>query len=274
MFNIYIGKEQGNKVLGLIVAKNKDIAWTYFEAQYGTVDDVEEIDVNTLNDTRPYYKLISTSKVITSNERGLPIEVRKIKDRKEIFLMVTLITGPMYSSKSTELLRYLERAKIGKKEVCLVRPMTDNREFFSHSVSTQTLYNKMEIPVYLLPKEDTSEEYALLLQKINKEYEVIGIDECQFVSYLDTLTFNFIVHHKEVYMSGLLATSECKMFEPIQKVLPFCDYIKKLNAVCSVCGSDVANYTHYKEGSKTTSIEIGGSDKYDALCQDCYFELI
>ena len=60
--NIFIGKEQGNKVIGLIIAKNKDIAWTYFEGKYGTVSDVEEINITKLDDSRPYYCLLKTTK--------------------------------------------------------------------------------------------------------------------------------------------------------------------------------------------------------------------
>lgn len=183
--------------------------------------------------------------------------------------MVTLITGPMFSSKSTELLRYLERAIRGKKRVCLIRPSVDDRSFFSHSLGTQALYTNMEIPVYTLAKDSLSFDMNII-QKIKDNYDVIGIDECQFIEYLDSFVVDLIVHKKDVYMSGLLSTSECRIFDPIKEVLPYCDNIIKLNAVCSHCGSDIGNYTYY-HGTKTNSVEVGGSDKYSALCSVCFF---
>lgn len=175
--------------------------------------------------------------------------------------LVTIIVGPMYSGKSSELLRYLERASIGKKKVCLVRPRLDNRKFFSHSVSTQTLYNKIEIPIIYYP-----------LAESVSDYDVIGIDECQFIYDLDEFVRFLIKQNKTVYMSGLLATSESVIFDPIKNVLPYCDEIVKLNAVCVECSNDIGNYTRYKEGNKKHNVEIGGADKYDAVCAQCYFK--
>src|SRR5690554_7954903 len=47
--------------------------------------------------------------------------------------MLTVIIGPMFSGKTTELLRRLERYDLAGKKVVLVRPQTDTRLFLSHS---------------------------------------------------------------------------------------------------------------------------------------------
>lgn len=183
--------------------------------------------------------------------------------------MTRIILGPMFSSKSSELLRYLERGIRGQKRVCLIRPNNDNRDYFSHSIGSQAVFENLKFDIYNFPIDEAPLDYDFCLSDL-KEYDIIGIDECQFISYLDELVIDLIKIKKDVYIAGLLATSEAIMFEPIKKVLPYCDYIEKLNAVCSKCGSDLGNYTKYKDGIKTESVVVGGADKYTAYCSECY----
>ena len=186
--------------------------------------------------------------------------------------MVTAILGPMMSGKSSELLRYLERGIRGQKRVCLVRPMNDNREYFSHSIGSETVFNNLKLDIYNVPIDNYPIDYNDMMMNM-KNYDIIGIDECQFISYLDEFVKHLILLQKDIYISGLLATSESIMFEPIKKVLPYCDYIEKLNAVCTKCGSDIGSYTKYKKGNKTESVVVGGADMYTAYCSNCYFDL-
>lgn len=189
--------------------------------------------------------------------------------------MITIIMGPMMARKSTELLRYLERGVIGKKNVCLIRPMTDTRNFFSHSQGTQSIYDSLDIPTFYVNDHDNKlylwdKSYKCIDELL--KYDIIGIDECQFIDNLKEIIVSILEEKYSIdfYIAGLLATSECQVFEPIIDILPYCDQIIKLNAVCSQCGNDVANYTFYKEGIKNNDVEIGGDDKYEARCYKCY----
>lgn len=76
--DIYIGKYNGHKILGLIVAKSEEIAWTYFEGKYGNVSDVEKINIKELNSSRPYYNIIETFEF---NYNITKDPVRTIKNR-------------------------------------------------------------------------------------------------------------------------------------------------------------------------------------------------
>jgi len=181
--------------------------------------------------------------------------------------MVTLIAGPMFSGKSTQLLRYLERSTRGNKRVCLIRPLIDNRDFFSHSKGTQTIFDSLSITTYYFT--NSFNENFDTLTSIVENYDVIGIDEAQFLDHLTSYMIMFIRNNKTVYLSGLLATSENIVFNNILDVLPYCDHIEKLNGVCTSCGSDIGNYTHYKDGDKTDTIVVGGDDKYTVLCGHC-----
>ena len=49
----------------------------------------------------------------------------------------------------------------------------------------------------------------------------------------------------DIFFVGLLASSECEVFPEVVKLLPRCDEIIKLNAVCMECGTYPANYSYY-----------------------------
>jgi len=169
--------------------------------------------------------------------------------------MISLVCGPMFSGKTTEVIRRLERAHIAKKRVILLRPSTDTRSFLSHT----------EQEVSWLPQLRTS-----LVRLDVSEYDVIGIDEGQFHEGLKDFCLKHSLMGKHVIVSALHATSESEMFEPIIELIPYCEEIEKLNAVCTRCGSDIGNYTFYTVGKKTEKVAVGGSETYTALCDQCY----
>ena len=169
--------------------------------------------------------------------------------------MITLVIGAMMSGKSTEMLRRLERSYIAKKSTVLLRPKLDNRGFLTHSLK--------EVPWLETYFTDLADFDA-------SQYDVIGIDEGQFHNGLK----EFCLKHrdKQIIISALHATSECEMFEPVIEVLPYCEKIIKLNAVCSKCGNEYGNYSYYLAGDKTEKVAVGGSESYTAYCRECYFE--
>jgi len=171
--------------------------------------------------------------------------------------MIVLIVGPMFSGKTSSLLTKLERAIIAKKRVVLLRPGIDNRGFLSHSGKTL----------------DIQEQFISDLNDFDmSKYDVIGIDEGQFHKHLKEFVIRAAKTNKVIYISALHATSESEMFEEIVKVLPYCEEIIKLNAICTKCGSEYGNYTFFKSGKKTEKVVVGGIGSYTALCDNCYFQ--
>lgn len=169
--------------------------------------------------------------------------------------MISLVMGPMFSGKTTELLRRLERSYLGNKKVILLRPKLDTRSFLSHSATnTQWL-----------------EEKFVDLQEFDAtKYDVVGIDEGQFHKGLKEFCKKYGLTERKIIVSALHATSEAEMFDEIVSVVPYCEEIMKLNAVCTKCGSEMGNYTYFLAGNKTEKIAVGGSDAYTSLCGVCY----
>ena len=171
--------------------------------------------------------------------------------------MITLIFGPMYSGKTTELLRYLERASLARKRVVLLRTKVDTRSFLSHTERDNAWLEQRFVDLANFDPTD---------------YDVLGIDEGQFFDGLKDFCLKCSLAGKKVIVSALHATSESEMFDPIVKLLPHCEEVVKLNAVCTRCGSEQGNYTYYLAGSKTDKVSVGGKNEYTALCDRCYFE--
>lgn len=171
--------------------------------------------------------------------------------------MITLIMGSMYSGKTSSAIRMLERAFIAKKKVVLLRPKTDTRKFLSHSEKDM---------------EWLEQKFVDLKEFDATDFSTVGIDEGQFFDGLKDFCLDNSLKGKHIIVSALHATSECEMFDPIVKLIPYCEEIVKLNAICTKCGSEQGNYTHFLGGNKTEKVCVGGLNEYTALCDKCYFK--
>lgn len=174
--------------------------------------------------------------------------------------MTTLITGPMFCGKTSQLFRYMDRDFYADNHFCIIRPCKDTRNFISHSEVINESFKGITIPLHKINKVD---DYVLdqLL-----EYRAIYIDEAFMIEDVYKIPFTF--RSKDIYISSLLASSENKVFDEIVKLLPYCEHIEKLNSVCEYCKDKNANFT-YSKVKKDFEIQIGGQESYIALCSRC-----
>lgn len=182
---------------------------------------------------------------------------------------VTLIAGPMYASKSTEMYRNMERYLYAKKTILLIRPKKDDRGYFSHSgLSTERLKDIGEIDELEI-SEFTPKLAAELLG--NPKYTAIFVDEYFMIPNINLLAKN--ITDTDVYFAGLLATSEGEIFPEAAKLMPFVDEIIKLNGVCTECGNDLGTMSYYLKNDKVAnSIQVGGEGDYTCLCRSCWLK--
>jgi len=176
-------------------------------------------------------------------------------------MTITLIVGPMFSGKSSEMLRLLTRAAIAKRKVALVRPAVDTRDFLTHDNKTAVF------DTYIA--DDTVPFTTLCASLVTRGVEVVGIDEGQFITGLragcDLLANNGL----NVVVAGLSSTSEGNGFPEIMELLPTAETVIKLNAICTECGSEDGAFTSLKQGHKVGDVLVGGQETYRALCRSC-----
>ena len=73
-------------------------------------------------------------------------------------------------------------------------------------------------------------------------------------------------------MSALSSTCLRTGFTGIQDVIPICEKIKKLSAICKLCANS-ANYTFRTAGKTVTDVnqpQVGGAESYMPLCRECW----
>ena len=142
--------------------------------------------------------------------------------------------GPMFSGKSTELIRRLKRYQIANYNCLIVKYAKDVR-YDENSIAT---HDKQTLKAVSADK--------LRELKVNfDEYDVIGIDEGQFFPDLVEFCESMANTGKAVMVAALDGTFQRKGFTAILELIPLAEHIVKLNAVCMVC---------FGEGSYTKRI--------------------
>ena len=172
---------------------------------------------------------------------------------------IEVIVGSMFSGKSEELIRRLNRARIARQKVQVFKPRIDDRyskkEIASHSGMTH-----ISNPVM------TAKD---LLERIDKDTEVVGIDEGQFFDAGIVEAVNQLANNgKRVIIAGLDQDFMGKPFEPMPQLLSIAEFITKTHAICVVCGQ-TANYSQRTFESEEL-VEVGASEKYEARCRKCF----
>lgn len=170
-----------------------------------------------------------------------------------------LIIGPMFSGKSTHLIKEYNSYKNLGFKCCVVNYIDDNR-YHDSMLST---HDKVMIPCIKL-KELT----PLLENDTIENHDVFFIDEGQFFHDLYEVVFKLTdVYNKIVLVSGLTGDFKRKKFGKILDLIPICDNITKLSAKCNECNHEAHfSYRLSNENNQT----IIGSSNYIPLCRMCY----
>ncbi len=173
---------------------------------------------------------------------------------------IEAICGCMFSGKTEELIRRMNRALIAKQRVEIFKPIIDKRYHQSKVIS----HNHSQI--HSTPVINASD---ILLH--TKDCEVIGIDEAQFFdeAILDVVRHLTLIG-KRVIIAGLDMDFKGRPFHPVDKILSISDFITKLHAVCMECGS-IASFSHRTTNSDDMVV-LGEKDVYKALCRSCFYE--
>jgi len=142
---------------------------------------------------------------------------------------IDLITGCMFSGKSTEIIRLINRYKALDKKILIINHSSDTR-YNENSISTHSNININCFSTDNLKSIKTDPQYNYNLA------DVIVIEEGQFFKDL----YNFALNgadkdNKVIIIAGLDGDSNREEFGDIIKLIPKCDSITKLHALCSIC---------------------------------------
>ncbi|MEQ8517838.1 MAG: thymidine kinase [Cytophagales bacterium] len=171
---------------------------------------------------------------------------------------VEVVSGPMFSGKTEELMRRLRRAKIAQQKIELFKPSLDKRYHEKKVVS----HDESEMESIVIENEND-------ILKLSKDAQVIAIDEAQFFSneIIDIIK-TIADKGKRVIVAGLDKDYMGKPFGPMPQLMANAEFITKLHAICVRCGS-LASFSYRIKKSKKT-VMLGATEEYQARCRACF----
>jgi thymidine kinase len=180
-----------------------------------------------------------------------------------------VIIGPMFSGKTTELIKRLRRYSAIGKNVLVINSSKDTRNE-NNVIMTHTKETLDAIKTEFLTK--TSEKNTINFLNIQKprmayHHNVIGIDEAQFFEDLIPFVKQKVNDGFIVVVAGLIGDFEQKPFGHILELLPLCDTITHLKSYCTVSkDGTLAPFTKRIVDSKEQEL-VGADDMYTAVCR-------
>jgi len=171
---------------------------------------------------------------------------------------IEVILGPMFSGKTTELVRRIRRYTIAKHRCVVIKYSRDTRYTAEDEAAT---HDKMTIRAKPCASLEEVEDAV-------KVYDVIGIDEGQFFGTLVEFAEKMGNLGKIVIVACLDGTFQRKPFGRVLELIPLAESVTKLNSVCMRCYNEAA-FTK-RLGCETEVEVIGGADKYIAVCRRCF----
>ena len=173
--------------------------------------------------------------------------------------------GTMGSSKSAQALMTAFNYRQKGHNVLLAKPSIDTRE--GKDIISSRIGLSAECLVF-----DRAQNLVQFVQD-NGGADVVIIDEAQFctkqqIDELKQLTLKDIV----VICYGLKTNFKSELFEGSKRLLEIAEDVQEFGAVCR-CGNRATLNARVVDGLVVTTgeeIQIGGDEKYEAMCYECY----
>jgi thymidine kinase len=173
---------------------------------------------------------------------------------------IEVICGSMFSGKTEELIRRLNRARIAKLKVEIFKPKMDTR-YDEIQVVSHDAHAILSTPV------ESASQILLMTNDVN----VVGIDEAQFFDNEITSVCNTLANNGiRVLVAGLDMDYLGNPFGPMPALIATAEYVTKIHAICMNCG-DLAHYSH-RIIKNSQQVLLGEMDAYEPLCRKCYIE--
>ena len=173
-----------------------------------------------------------------------------------------VILGSMFSGKTTELIKEYNKYVACGFNCCFINHSLDKGRF--HSGTNTRAHNKLSVKTdFIINKLAPSCNHPSFLH-----YDVIFINEGQFFPDLYEAVDWLLWKKKKVYVCGLDGDFQRKKFGSILDIIPLCDDVIKLKAICKKC--KMADGIFTKRLSKEKRQTVIGSENYTSLCRNCY----
>lgn len=175
---------------------------------------------------------------------------------------VELICGPMFSGKTTAMMRRMKAAVMGGKRVCVIVSDLDTRYTRKDMVSSHDGLRMQAMRVKTLKEPPLN---------MPDDVDLIGVDEGHFLEGLAWFCQSQALLGRDVVVAALKADADRRGWPHVMELVPIADTITTLHAVCVHCQRDASCSKRLAAPMKGgSSVDVGADDKYVATCFGCW----
>lgn len=173
---------------------------------------------------------------------------------------IEVVCGCMFSGKTEELIRRLNRALIAKQRVEIFKPAIDKR------YHDQNIVSHAERVI-----RSTPVNFANDILLLAGDCDVVGIDEAQFFDDAIVEVCNHLADSgKRVIVAGLDMDYEGRPFGPMPSLLAVAEFVTKVHAVCVQTG-ELASFS-FRLNENNAQVVLGEKDTYEARSRKAFVE--
>jgi thymidine kinase len=182
------------------------------------------------------------------------------KRRQDNSGWIEVIAGCMFSGKTEELIRRLNRSIIARQKVEIFKPVIDKRYHHEKIVS----HNENAI-------RSTPVNFSGDILLLAGDCDVVGIDEAQFFDDAIVDVCNTLANSgKRVIVAGLDMDFEGKPFGPMPDLLAVAEYVTKVHAICAQTG-ELASFS-FRLIDNSKQVVLGEKGEYEARSRKAFVE--
>jgi len=219
-------------------------------------------------------------------------------------MSLELLIGPMWASKSTELIKRIKQYKVINKRFLVVNHVFDNRYVIPSKEPNETFVKNLEsldsletlnsLNIKQICTHDQIPYPAVMCDKLEKilpivsKYDIILIDESQFFDDLYKVVLNLVdTLNKTVILAGLSGDFNKCPIGQILLLIPHADKITQLSALCVKCSDGTlahftkknvkpentlngVNYDNNLNEIPGVILQVGGKELYEPVCRKHY----
>lgn len=184
------------------------------------------------------------------------------KEKEPIQPGLVVYCGPMFSGKSDELIRELNRAPHAGYKVIAFKPEIDTRRG-EDSINSQNGVYYPAIPV---------KKSGDILAMIGGDIDIVGIDETQFFDEgIVDVCLTLVAGGKRVMVAGLDKDFRGEPFGPMAALKQEAEDVVSLHAYCAECGHPASFTQRIVNGHPANYndpiVIVGAAELYEARCR-------
>ncbi len=168
-----------------------------------------------------------------------------------------IFTGPMFGSKTTQMLACIDRYRYQNKVCIAFKPQMDDR--YQHD-KIQT-HSGLSIEAMCVK---TGHEITEAIKQYKKPIDVIAVDEAFMIEGSAEALIALYRSGINVIVASIQMSFLGNPFHEIKEMMPWATHINVCPAVCPKTGAD-AYYT-YKKMCDENEVAVGGSEMYEPRC--------